>query len=191
MTRFMPLLFFSTLAWSSHLDNCLSLKPFIKEAFERYTTISYWYGVAQAKKESGCRWRKSLDGQGSIGYFQLAPKFLDAYLRPLFPDYDKPYSKDHFYASAYYLRMLDGNYPVWVVFARYNGGNWVLKECKGIYDWSYCRANCKRGYVCVLKENGVCMQYRFACDINYDYPVFIYKHGQKYREGNDKRGFWR
>ena len=64
--------------------------------------------------ETDCRWRMSVDGHGSVGYFQLTPKFLDRYLRPLFPDYDKPYSKQHIEAAIYYIGMLWRSNPEWL-----------------------------------------------------------------------------
>jgi len=172
-------------------DNCQKIKPFVEKAFKEYTDIGYWYGIAQAKKESNCRWVSSLDGHGSVGYFQLTPKFVDVYLRAYFPNYTKPYSLDHFYATAYYLRLLSDGFPSWVIFQRYNGGDWVLKECKGIYNWEYCKKNCRRGFVCVYKKYGECLQFKSACDINYQYSLFIYKEGQAWKTGDDKRTFWR
>jgi hypothetical protein len=78
-----------------------------------------------------------------------------------------------------------------VIFQRYNGGDWVLKECKGIYNWEYCKKNCRRGVVCVYKKYGECLQFKSACDINYQYSLFIYKEGQAWKTGDDKRPFWR
>jgi hypothetical protein len=178
-------------------DNCLNIEASTKEA--TYKVISdkfpYWYNLALAKKETNCRWLTSLDGHGSVGYFQLTPKFLDPILRPLYPDYTKPYSKDHFYAFAYYIKSLHSTNPsnkLFITYQRYNGGDWVLKECKraSVYDWHKCKQACRRGIVCVWKVNGVCKQYRNACDINYEYSLLIYQYGQKYKKGTDYFLFW-
>jgi hypothetical protein len=182
-----------SLAW----DNCLNLETSVKEATERLLSnkFPYWYNLALAKKETNCRWLQSLDGHGSIGYFQLTPKFLDPILRPLYPDYDKPYSKDHFYAFTYYVKSLHSSNPsgkLFLTYQRYNGGDWVIKECRraGAYDWNKCKQACRRGMVCVWKVKGECRQYRSACDINYEYPLLIYKYGQKYKKGIDLVQFW-
>jgi len=188
-------------------DRCLRLLEPVKEASERYLAkdYPYWYNLATAKKETNCRWRTSLDGHGSIGFFQLTPKFLDAFLRPLFPDYDKPYSKDHFYAFSYYLATLIRSSPpkLWISYQRYNGGDWVLRECKlaGKYEHQACMKACYeckklggkrcRSVVCVWKApSGDCKQYKHACEINYSYSVFIYQAGQRYKKGEDRYEYW-
>jgi hypothetical protein len=179
------------------LDNCYKIEAPVKEASERLLTdkFPYWYNLGLAKKETNCRWLQSLDGHGSIGYFQITPKFLDPILRPLYPDYDKPYSKDHFYAFTYYVKSLHSTNPsgkLFLTYQRYNGGDWVIKECKrvGVYEWSKCKQSCRRGNVCVWRKNGVCMQYRSACDINYSYSLSIFNYGQRYKKGIDLLPFW-
>jgi len=213
MTRFIVLLFLFILVLFLPLakaeDRCLFLARPIQEASFKYISkdFPYWYNIGLAKKETNCKWIKSLDGHGSVGYFQLTPKFLDTFLRPLFPDYDKEYSKDHFYAFAYYLRSLIETSPVkklWVIYQRYNGGDWVLYECKlaKSYDYKACMEACYkcrelggkrcRGIVCVWRTpSGDCKQYRHACEINYSYSVFIYQKGQDYRVAlSGKDGRW-
>ena len=198
MTRFTLLLCLSisglSLLWAN--PQCLKLEPTIQEATHRYIAIDYptHYNIATAEKETGCRWRESADGHGSVGYFQLTPKFLDPLLKPLFPDYTKPYSKDHFYAFAYYLNTLIQNNPtpsLWIVYQRYNGGNGVIQECRraGSWEWGKCLQFCRRGKVCVWKVGAECKQYRSACEINYQYSLFIYRSADKYRRGEDGR--WR
>jgi hypothetical protein len=197
MTKYILLFYFFTWQLSLALDNCLNIEAPTKEATEKIISdkFPYWYNLALAKKETNCRWLTSLDGHGSVGYFQLTPKFLDPILRPLYPDYTKPYSKDHFYAFAYFIKSLHSSNPsnkLFVTYQRYNGGDWVLKECKraGVYEWSKCKQACMRGNVCVWKVNGECKQYRSACDINYEYSDLIYKFGQKYKKGVDYYLFW-
>ena len=207
MTKFMLWLYCCILALFLHSanakDNCLNIAQLIKEASAKYIAqdFPYWYNIALAKKETNCRWLTSLDGHGSVGYFQLTPKFLDALLKPLFPDYTKPYSKDHFYAFAYYLNTLIKSNPVprlWIVYQRYNGGNYVINECKLVKSYEYTDClnacyNCKqlggkrcRGKVCVWKTASGCKQYRHACAINYSYSRDIYEFAKAYRTGSDK-----
>ena len=197
MTKYILLLCLCIWQLSSASDKCLDIEAPTKEATEKVISSSYpyWYNLAVAKKETNCRWLTSLDGHGSVGYFQLTPKFLDPILRPLYPDYTKPYSKDHFYAFVYYLKTLHNTNPsgkLFITYQRYNGGDWVVRECKraGTYEWSKCKQACRRGDVCVWKVNGVCKQYKNACDINYEYSLMIYDYGQKYRKGIDLLQFW-
>jgi hypothetical protein len=198
MTRFIALFYFFTsglsLLWAN--PRCLKLEPTIQEVTERYIAEDYptHYNVATAERESDCKWKESTDGHGSVGYFQLTPKFLDPTLRPLFPDYTKPYSKDHFYAFAYYLNTLIKSTPaprLWIVYQRYNGGHLVIKECRraGSWEWGKCLQFCRRGMVCVREERNECKQYRNACEINYQYSLFICIHSEKYRRREDGR--WR
>jgi hypothetical protein len=178
-------------------DNCVKIEPQIRESTEKIISSKYpyWYNVGLARQETKCQWVSSLDGNGSVGYFQLTPKFLDPLLKPLYPDYTKPYSKDHFFAFSYYIKSLYNTTPsrkLFIVYQRYNGGDWILKECKraGVYEWDKCKQYCKRSLVCVWKVKGVCKQYQSACDINYNYPVQVYHYGQKYKKGVDLFNFW-
>lgn len=191
------MLFYSTLAWSSPLADCLKIKPFVQESHQKVIAqdYPYWFGVGQAEKETRCKWKKSLDGHGSVGYFQLTPKFLDPLLRPIYPDYDKPYSTQHFYATAYYMKTLIQTSPerrLWIAYQRFNGGDWVLKECKqaGSLWWEDCKQECRRGQVCVWKVGTECKQKKSACDINYSYSVNIYQKGQVYKKKEDQ-SMWR
>jgi len=174
---------------------CTSLEPLIKQATHRFLKeYPYWYNVGLAEVETRCRWVQSLDGHGSVGYFQLTPKFLDHILRPYFPKYKEPHL-DHFYAFAFYLKSLYDTTPVkklWVVYQRYNGGGWVLRECgmANSYVWEHCRSKCRRGNVCVWRGIDGCKQYRSACDINYEYSVKVYKSGLKYKKEEDKYDYW-
>jgi hypothetical protein len=198
MRRFTLLLCLPTLGLSLLWANprCIRLEPAIRDASHKYIAPDYpiHYNIATAEKETRCQWKESTDGHGSVGYFQLTPKFLDPLLKPLFPDYAKPYSKDHLYAFAYYLNTLIKSNPaprLWLAYQRYNGGNWVIRECRraGSWEWKECLQNCRRGQVCVWKVGAECKQYRSACEINYQYSLYIYRCAEKYRRGADER--WR
>lgn len=191
---YIVLLFFYTLAWSSpsDKDNCLKILEPTKQASVKVIAedFPWWFNLGLAKTETNCKWKTSLDGHGSVGYFQLTPKFLDTLLRPIYPDYTKPYSTQHFYAFAYYLKTILMK-PLWITYQRYNGGDWVLKECNraGSFKWEDCKKECRRGMVCVWKVGAECKQYRSACDINYSYSLKIYKNGLKYKSGTDTSKF--
>ena len=178
-------------------DRCDSLVSPVKRVSQYYLgkEFPWWYNVGVAKKETNCKWVGSLDGHGSVGYFQLTPKFLDRMLRLLFPDYDKPFSQQHFEAFAYYVGVLLKSSPVrklWVVYQRYNGGDWVVKECQkaGCWVWGQCYKQCKRGNVCVWMTASGCKQWRSACEINYEYSLRVWQYGRKWKEGEDRIAYW-
>lgn len=153
-----------------------------KKAHEEVIGKDYpwWYGLGLIKIEKSCRWLRSLDGHGSIGYAQITPKFLDNVLRPLFPDYDKEYSSDHFYALAYIPGLeLRRACRLWQVYQAYNGGGLVYRECQGANscEWADCRRECRRRNVCVLMSLNICRQYRNVCDINYTYSQKVCENG--------------
>lgn len=198
----MQLLFFFTLVLSllsanaqDTQDRCLRLKEITKKAHMEVIGRDYpwWYGLGLMKTETNCRWLKSLDGHGSVGYAQITPKFLDSVLRPLFPDYDKEYSSDHFYALAYITGLeLRRACRLWQVYQSYNGGSLVYKECGRAKSClqEECRKECKRKNVCVWMTKEGCKQYRNACDINYSYSLKVFKNGQPYKQDEDKLKFF-
>jgi len=178
-------------------DRCDSLVAPVKSASQYYLgkIFPWWYNLGVAKKETNCRWLTSADGHGSVGYFQLTPKFLDRLLRPYFPDYDKVYSSQHFQAFAYYIGLLWESNSVeklWVLYQRYNGGDWVVRECQkaGSWEWEDCLKQCRRGDVCVWMTVTGCKQWKSACEINYQYSLRVWQFGQRWKEGEDKITYW-
>jgi len=195
---FMRLFFSLLLLWllssanAQPLEACIRISDKTKLATERFfgKEFPYWYNIGLAHTETKCRFVISKDGHGSVGYFQLTPKFLDQILRPYFPKYTENHL-DHFYAFAYYLRSLYKE-PLWIMYQRYNGGDLVLKECgrAGSLKWEDCKAQCRRKDVCVWFDGLSCKQYRSACDINYSYSKKVYQNGQYYKIEQDKLKFW-
>ena len=178
-------------------DRCDGLVETVKRVSQHYLgkEFPWWYNVGVAKKETNCRWVISADGHGSVGYFQLTPKFLDRMLRPLFPDYDKVYSGQHFEAFAYYVGVLLRSSQVkklWVVYQRYNGGDWVLSECEraGSWVWKECYRQCRRKDVCVWKTASGCRQWRSACEVNYEYSLRVWEYGRRWKGGEDRVAYW-
>lgn len=194
---FMRLLLLSLLVLFLHSDKvnanpkCIRLKTMIKQASHEILGSDYpfWYNIGLVETETNCQFKISIDGHGSIGYGQITKKVWHKVLYPLFPDYDKP-SLQHFYALSYILKVgMKKACKLWQVYAWYNGGAWVYKECKGSCDYEGCKKNCRRGNVCV-RFHYKCLQYRSACDINYQYPVKVYHNGLKYKEGKDGIEYW-
>jgi len=192
MRLFFSLLLLWHLSLANPLETCIRIADKTKLATARYfaSDFPYWYNIGLAHTETKCRFVISKDGYGSVGYFQLTPKFLDPTLRPYFPKYTENHL-DHFYAFAYYLRSLYKE-PLWIMYQRYNGGDLVLRECSRANSmrWEDCKAQCKRKDVCVWFDGLTCKQYRNACDINYSYSKKVYQNGQYYRTGEDKLKFW-
>jgi len=195
---FMRLFFSLLLLWLSFsvnaqpLEACIRIVDKTKLATAKFfaSDFPYWYNVGLAHTETKCRFVVSKDGHGSVGYFQLTPKFLDPMLRPHFPKYTENHL-DHFYAFAYYLRSLYKE-PLWIMYQLYNGGGLVLKECQraNSLKWEDCKAQCRRKDVCVWFDGISCRQYRNACDINYNYSQKVYQNGQYYKTGQDVLKFW-
>jgi len=192
MLLFYSLLLLFHLSLANPLVACIKIADKTKLATQRFfgSDFPYWYNIGVAHTETRCRFIISKDGYGSVGYFQLTPKFLDPVLRPYFPKYTEN-TLDHFYAFAYYLRSLYYT-PLWIMYQRYNGGDLVLKECKKAksLQWEDCKAQCRRKFVCVYYTGMSCEQYRSACDINYAYSQHVYKYGQYYKTDKDRQGFW-
>jgi hypothetical protein len=174
------------------IEACIRIADKTKLATARFLSsdFPYWYNLGLAHTETKCKFVVSKDGYGSVGYFQLTPKFLDPILRPYFPKYTENHI-DHFYAFAYYLRSLYKE-PLWIMYQRYNGGDLVLRECQkaGSLRWEDCKVCCKRRNICVWFDGLTCKQYRNACDINYSYSKHVHQYGQYYKTGEDKLKFW-
>lgn len=195
----MLLLFLLLLLLYLHLANanerCIKLLPYVYEATVEVLGVDYpyWYNAGLLETESNCKWVKSLDGFGSIGYAQITKSQWDRVLRPIYPYWDRPNSKQYFYATAFVIKKsIENTCRLWQGYQVYNGGRLVVKECKVANScrWEECRKQCKRQNVCVYMTASGCRQYRNACDINYAYSVKVYRNGQKYRAGEDKIPYW-
>ncbi len=180
-------------------DNCLKFAGKVRRAHEWLFGIDYpyWFSLAQLKVESGCIWRTSLDGWGSLGYAQITPKFWDKELSLLFPNWKVKDNSDYFMAQAYILwkmHMMNRCKKLFITYQCYNRScRKVLRETKGCCSWAQGYKECKKHArkICVWRKNGKCLQYRTDCDINYNYSKKIYRVGSKWQEWYSKRWkFW-
>lgn len=103
-----------------------------------------------------------------------------------------PYNPQHAtQMQAFYMAKLDkGNYieDLWLTYQAYNGGWSNLKseyERAGVATWEAMKDHCVRKKVRL--KNGQILDF---CEVNYDYSVKVYKYGNLYRIGRDKRKFW-
>jgi len=159
----------------------------------------WWYVVGLIQAETGCKWRTSLDGLGSIGFMQLTPNLIPKEVRTQYNIYS--YTGNIQAGIHYLFNILHVKNPssiesrekrLWLTMQMYNGGNWSLIECKRAksFDHSVCYdqcINCKnygytecRGRVCVWRTEYGCKQYRHACDINYSYSQKKYTSTDKF-----------
>ena len=192
------LLGFGCSVWAS---DCKKLVVKVRSASEIVLGISYpwWYNVGQMEVESGCIWRTSLDGWGSIGYAQITPVFWDRVLRRLFPGWRVKDSTDYFLAHAYVVKdCLKSAYckkNLWNVYQCYNRScGKVNREAReGSCIWERAFSVCNEKYaesICVWRVNGSCKQWRMSCDINYSYGFKVWRAGKKYDPGVVERE-WR
>lgn len=179
-----------------HSNACNKLK--IRQASEFIFGIDYpyWFSVAQAYIESNCIWSTSLDGWGSVGYFQITPRFWDKELKQVgFYNWQIKDSMDSYYAQAYILKKLNSyNHTgkLYVTYQCYNRScNMVVSENKE-GDWEKGYERCLEFHnqpICVWKVGNTCKQYRYSCDINYEYSAKIFRKGIKMQEWFTNR--WR
>jgi hypothetical protein len=174
------------------LDRCKSYTNEVRKYHSYYFGINFpwWYGVAQLQKESNCRDIISRDGVGSEGAPQITYRWWADKLAKE-GVYDVKNRNNQLKAQAYinydaYKKTKNYGRKLWVTFQIYNGGTLVLKEIDraGVVDHSVARQQCKRKNITF--NNG---QVRNACDINYEYPIILYKYADKYRLGKDDDSF--
>jgi len=179
--------------------DCKKFAGKVRKAHEWFFGIDYpyWFSVAQLKVESGCKWRTSLDGWGSLGYAQITPRFWDKELSKKFPNWKTKDSFDYFLSQAYILwkyHKLNKCKKLFITYQCYNRSCYkVLKETKGCCSWKQGYQEClkKPRKICVWRAKGKCKQYRTDCDINYNYSRKIYRIGIKMKEWETKRWvFW-
>jgi hypothetical protein len=195
--KFTILLFFFVLVLFSHLAKACNLLK-IRQAHEWFFGIDYpyWFSVAQAKIESNCRWITSLDGHGSIGYFQITPKWFEEELKKAgFYHWQEKDHIDYYFSHAYILfklHKLNKCRLLYITYQCYNRScQKVLKEnssCK--WDEGYINCLQNDNQVCVHKKDGICIQYRSACEINYSYSLKIYKEGKSLEEWKSRWFFY-
>lgn len=191
MLKIVIILSLFSMLWA---DRCNNYKNDVRKAHFRVFGVSfpYWYGIAQLKQESGCRDVISRDGIGSQGLAQITYRWWKPFLNKK-GIYNIRSARNQTLAQAYimadakkqsYTSHLFGAYMV------YNGGNWINKEITrarkdlGIREVPHQIAQ----LYCTRKK----MYYgKTACEINYEYPVKIYKYAQKWKMGSDEKWiFW-
>lgn len=184
------LLSFMLMQAGANEKRCLKLAPEIRKAHSFYFGLDfpYHYSVAQAEKESQCRHNVlSRDGIGSEGFAQITFYIWKSQLSKAgiteinsIPNHAKAQAFiNKFYYDRIYCKKL------FVMYQAYNGGLLINKELGKVCTWDYGYRNCKRKNVCVWKKDGKCMQYRNACEINYEYSVIIFKLAKKYKTTTD------
>jgi len=170
-------------------ERCKTYALDVRKAHNYYFGLDYpwWYSVAQLEKESNCRNVLSKDGIGSEGPAQITYRWWADKLSK--QGINEVRSRtNQLRAQAYinydgYKRLKNYEYKLWIMFQIYNGGSLVLKEIDrggGKPHHYVAIEHCKRKNITF--NNG---QVRNACDINYTYPVILYKYADKYRTGND------
>lgn len=145
----------------------------------------YWYAVGQLQQESNCRNVISRDGVGSQGLAQITFRVWKKFLSKK-GIHNLNTTTNQLHAQAYIMKDAKKqaySSHLWVAYQIYNGGPLVNKEIKrariklGIREVPHCIARkfCKRRIIHF--SNGQSIS---ACDINYDYPVKIFKYGNQY-----------
>lgn len=181
-----------TLSEVKAFDRCDSYTQEVRKAHFKVFGLNYpyWYGVAQLKQESNCRDVISRDGIGSQGLAQITYRWWQKYLKTKGINDIKSIS-NQLLAQAYIMQNASYQNPyksLWINYQIYNGGNHVVKELKRANStkWEDGLKVCDRGYTTF--SNGT---KKSNCEINYDYSKKVYQYGQKWKIGNDVKGFWK
>ncbi|MEM4385831.1 MAG: hypothetical protein QXD03_04725 [Candidatus Anstonellales archaeon] len=171
------------------LDLCKQYVQDVRSYHRRYFGIDfpYWYSVAQLEKESSCRHNLlSSDRVGSEGLAQITYSLWKSVLISEGINEIKTIP-NHLKAQAYinkyyYDRLKFCGKKLWAMYQAYNGGLLIEKECRlsGSSNRTEARKFCKRKDVCIKFKGKVCVQYKNACDINYEYSHIIEKYSKKY-----------
>lgn len=177
-----------------YAGDCRKFSGDVRRASEFILGIDFpwYYNLGQLEVESGCLWRTSLDGWGSIGYGQITPKFWGKILKRLFPNWDVKDHTDHFLAQSYILKDILRNVHckdrLWNLYQCYNRScNKVNREasnsaCLFLVAEKICYDRYLEN-ICVHKSGDNCLQWRSNCDINYNYSRKVYRFGRKYHDG--------
>lgn len=171
------------------IDRCKSYIPDVRSFHRQYFGLDfpYWYSVAQLEKESACRHNiLSSDRVGSEGLAQITYSVWKNQLLSEGISEIKTVP-NHLKAQAYinryyYDRLKSCGKKLWAMYQAYNGGLLVERECfkAKSSNWSEVKAFCSRKDVCVKFKGNSCIQYRNACDINYEYSKKIESISAKY-----------
>lgn len=203
MFRFLFAMLLAVNAFS--IDRCASYVQEVRRAHFAVFGVDYpyQYGVAQLKVESNCIDIISNDGYGSEGVAQITMSMWAKTLKANGIEEVRT-TRNNLRAQAFIMKKNHNEkYPLWVMYQRYNGGVWVLKEIKraGLIDWGKAKKQCEEYRTRKLNgekeldartnshfklKNGT-TQTRSNCDINYEYSQNIFKIGKEFGNGNNSK----
>lgn len=178
-------------------DRCTAYRSAAIEASMMYFgSFPWWYLLGQLRQESCCR-ADVTAFDGGMGIAQFMPKTAEEIYRMMQQRLNPYNTRDAIRMQAFYMSRLDrqaaaipGNAErkLFLSFMAYNSGlGNVKKEAirAGSTDHQEMRSVCRRKILTLKNGNKLDL-----CDVGYDYPVRIYKYGQRYRSGQDTRIFW-
>lgn len=197
------------------LDRCQEYITDVRIQHHKYLgpNYPYWYGLGKLRQESNCR-ADAVSFDGGLGIGQFTPSTgVGKEIEKEIPNINYLNPEQSIRASAYYTSRIikvhfrrnefkfRGKSPINPrkytekcglrlsdVYQYYNGGFWAIYEASktNTCDRIEMRKNCTRGGVWVSGR------YLNFCDINYSYPLQVYKFSQKYNPGgySGDWGFW-
>ena len=178
-------------------DRCTDYRNEVMKASMLYGINSWWhYLLGQLRQESCCRADVTAfdGGKGIAQFMQMTAEEIYRMMQRRLDPYNP---RDAIRMQAFYMSRLDrqasaipGNVErkLFLSFMAYNSGlGNVKKEAirAGSADHQSMRSVCRRKILTLKSGNKLDL-----CDVGYDYPVRIYRYGQRYKTGEDARIFW-
>jgi len=174
------------------VDRCLDYKVEVRNAVILFSGQDYpwWYHLGQLSQESRCRSNVTAF-DGGQGISQMMPASAREINKEM-KENNNPYiASQGIRMQAYYMSKLDKmnkDGRLFLSYMNYNSGpGMVRKEYDRAKEktWLSMRDGCRRKVLTL--SNGSKLD---LCDVGYGYPCKIYKYGQSYKLGVDKRRFW-
>lgn len=174
------------------LDRCVEFRQDVRMQHTRYfgPAFPWWYGLGQLRQESGCRADARAFDHG-MGIAQFMPATAREIARLMAERIDPFNPEQAIRMQAFYMARLHrksrSGLLCWT-YQAYNGGWKTLFQendrAGGTWSWTAMKAQCRRKKI----------QMRWGildlCEVNYDYPVRIYRYGKHYRTGPDGMRYW-